>query len=342
MIMKRGLIILLGITVALAGMNWVYAKWFYHKDLMTHSDMVSMSWKVAEDSLQLVYLGESSNKTYAYWDQDQRKISEMVADGLPGLRCGDITKEASHAEIYYYLLKNIPKDNCVETVVVTMNLRSFGPYWIYSSLETALQKQLVLMKGYPPLMGRALLAFKDYPIHTTKEWNQLADKEFKHTKLEFPYPFPFETAQAWNYDFAVKGVKDAEGNRDQAMTELTSHFVKNYAFQIHDDNPRVKDFDRIVKLCEKRGWKLVFNLMAENVDKAEALVGPDLVFLMRENAKYLETRYSEKGIVVVNNLDRVRDAHFLDKGWPTEHYDEIGRKTIANQVVDGVSKKILY
>ena len=226
-----GIMVLVGL-VGLVGMNWVYAKWFYPNDLKTHSEMIELSWKAAEDSLQVVYLGESSNKTYAYRDKDKRKISEMVAEGLPELRCGDITKEASHAEIYYYLLKNIPKENTIETVVVTMNLRSFGPYWIYSTLETALQKQLVLMKGYPPLMGRALLAFKAYPIHTKSAWNQLADKEFKTAKLEFPYPFPFETAQAWNYDFAVKGVKDVEGNRDQAMTELTSHFVKNYAFQV--------------------------------------------------------------------------------------------------------------
>lgn len=332
----------LGVVGLLLGMNWVYGKWFYKNDLMTHSEMVTMSWKVAEDRLQLVYLGESSNKTYAYYDQDQRKISEMVAEGLPGLRCGDITKEASHAEVYYYLLKNIPKDNCVETVVVTMNLRSFGPYWIYSTLETALQKQLVLMKGYPPLMSRALLAFKDYPIHTTDEWNHLADKKFKNTKLVFPYPFPFETAQDWNYDFAVKGVLDAEGNRDRAMTELTSHFVKNYAFQIHDGNPRVKDFDRIVELCEKRGWKLVFNLMAENVDKAEALVGSDLVFLMRENARYLETRYCGMDVVVVNNLEEVRDWHFIDKNWPTEHYDEVGRKAIANKVTENVINEFYH
>ena len=337
--MKRIILSLFVLAAGLVVMNWVYAKWFYPKDLITHSEMIKLSWKAAEDSLQIVYLGESSNKTYSWKDKDQRKISEMMAEGFPGKRCGDITKEAAHAEVYYYLLKNIPEGNCVETVVVTMNLRSFGPYWIYSTLETALQKQLVLMKGYPPLIGRALLAFKAYPIRSTSEWNQLADKEEKTVKLEFPYPFPFETAADWCYDFAVKGVKDAEGNRDQAMTELTSHFVKNYGFQIHDDNPRVKDFDRIVKLCEKRGWKLVFNLLAENIDKAEALVGPDLVFLMRENVKYLEARYEGMGIEVVNNLELVRDPHFIDKNWPTEHYDEAGRKAIARQVIEDIHQK---
>ena len=337
--MKRVIISLLVLAAGLVAMNWVYAKWFYPKDLTTHSEMIALSWQAAADSLEMVYLGESSNKTYSWNDQDRRKISEMVADGFPGKRCGDITKEAAHAEIYYYLLKNIPEENQIETVVVTMNLRSFGPYWIYSTLETALQKQLVLMKGYPPLMGRALLAFKAYPIHSTSEWNQLADKEEKTVPLEFPYPFPFETAADWCYDFAVKGVKDAEGNRDQAMTELTSHFVKNYAFNIHDDNPRVKDFDRIVKLCQKRGWKLVFNLLAENVDKAEALVGPDLVFLMRENAKVLETRYEAMGVPVVNNLEAVRDPHFIDKDWPTEHYDETGRKAIAHEVIKEIIEK---
>lgn len=334
--MKR-LLLSIGLFAALLVlMNWVYARWFYHDDLLKHSDIVEASWQVATDSLELVYLGESSNKTYGPTDTDHRKISEMLAEQLPGVRCGDITQDAAHAEVYYYLLKNIPKDSRVKTVVVTMNLRSFGANWIYSSLETALQKKLVMMKGYPPLMGRALLAFKAYPIHDQDEWGRLAKRSWEKTPLEFPYAFPYKTTAAWNRAVTNEGVKDSLGQRDQALTELTTHFIKNYGFQIHDDNPRVRDFDRIVKLAEQRGWTLVFNIMAENVDLAETLVGADLLFLMRQNVEYLMTRYTAKGILVVNNLEEVRDADFIDRAWPTEHYYQTGRQTIARKVAEAV------
>lgn len=330
--MKKLLIHIAVIAALLVLMNWIYTRWLYQDDLLEHSDIVAASWQVAADSCELVYLGESSNKTYGYKDKDQRKISEMIAEQLPGVRCGDITQDAAHAEVYYYLLKNIPDDSQVKTVIVTMNLRSFGASWIYSSLETALQKKLVLMKGYPPLMKRALLAFKAYPIHTKDEWNKKAQDSWTKTPLCFPYPFPYKTTREWNRAIAYEGVKDSLGNHDQAMTELTSHFIKNYAFQIHDDNPRVKDFDRIVKLAEKRGWKLVFNIMAENTDRAQELVGDDLLFLMRENAAYLIKRYEAQGVTVVNNLEAVRDKEFIDRSWPTEHYYEEGRRIIAREV----------
>ena len=335
--MKKLLIHIAVFAALMVLMNWVYARWFYHDDLLKHSNIIESSWKVAADSCELIYLGESSNKTYGGKDQDKRKISAMMAEQLPGIRCGDITQEAAHAEVYYYLLKNIPDENTLQAVVVTMNLRSFGANWIYSSLETALQKKLVLMKGYPPLINRALLAFKAYPIHDKDEWNQKAQKSYE-TPLAFPYPFPYKTTREWNRAIAYEGVKDGEGNRDQALTELTSHFIKNYAFQIHDDNPRVKDFDRIVKLAGKRGWKLVFNIMAENTDRAQELVGDDLLFLMRENVDYLVKRYTAQGVTMVNNLEAVRDPEFIDRNWPTEHYYEEGRKTIAREVALAVKK----
>lgn len=327
--MKRILIHCLVAAALLVIMNWVYARSFYRDDLLKHSDIVEASWQVAADRCELVYLGESSNKTYGNTDKDHRKISEMIADYFPEMRCGDITKEASHAEIYYYLLKNIPDDNQIKTVIVTMNLRSFGANWIYSSLETALQKKLVMMKGYPPLLGRALLAFKAYPIKTKQEWQQLAARYWKKTPLEFPYPFPYKTVAEWNKAVAFEGVKDEQGHVDKSLTELTCHFIKNYGFQIKDDNPRIKDFDNIVKLSRDRGWNLVFNIMAENTDLAQELTGDDLLFLMRENANYLVQRYEAMGVTVVNHLETVRDKNFIDREWPTEHYYEEGRRTIA-------------
>lgn len=334
--MKKVLLPILAAAGLLVLMNWIYTRWFYRQDLLEHSDIVEASWQAATDSLELVYLGESSNKTYGKSDTDHRKISEMLAEQLPDMRCGDITKEASHAEVYYYLLKNIPKENTIKTVVVTMNLRSFGPNWIYSTLETALQKKLVLMKDYPPLVNRALLAFKAYPIRSDAEWYQLSEKSREKAPLVFPYPFPYKTMAEWDLAVASEGVKDSLGQRDQALTELTTHFIKNYGFQIRDDNPRVRDFDRIVKLAQKQGWNLVFNIMAENTDRAKELVGDDLLFLMRQNVEYLTQRYEAMGVTVVNNLEAVRDPQFIDRTWPTEHYYQTGRQTIARNLADAL------
>ena len=321
----------------LVAMNWVYSKWFFEKDLLEHSDIIELPRQVVADSCQVVYLGESSNNTYGYAESDHRKISAMVSAYFPKVRVGDMTKSASHAQTYYNMLKQVPKDAPVETVIVTMNLRSFDAGWIYSRLETALRKQIVLLQDYPPLMNRFLLAFKAYPIRSEEEWDAIARKHWKKDPLDFPYDFEWNNTHQWDSAMAWGGWQDFDGQRDQQLTELACHYIKSYAFQIRDDNPRIKDFDAIVDLCRERGWHLVFNLMAENVDKANELVGKDLLFLMKQNRDYLMQRYdTQEDVTVVNNLDLVRDVNFIDQDWTTEHYYGEGRHIIAHQVAQAL------
>jgi len=325
--------------VLLIVLNWVYSKWLFEKDLRKHSDIVELSWKVVDDSCRIIYLGESSNNNYGREETNHRKISDFVSDYFPTVKMGDLTHSASHAQTYYYMLKHVSASSAVETVVVTMNLRSFGPNWIYSTLETALRKQLVLLEDYPPLVNRFLLGFKAYPILTEKQWIDSIYWHRKHDALDSPYDFPFENNYAWDSAVGWNGVPDAEGKRDVEMTQLTCHYIKTYGFTIFDDNVRLRDFDDIVALCRERGWNLVFNLMAENVDKANELVGKDLMFLMKRNRDFLLDRYGNlDGVTVVDNLSLVRDVNFIDQDWTTEHYYEEGRRIIADHLAYNLKK----
>ena len=331
--MKKLLIRIVMVLAMLVVLNGVYSKWFFEKDLREHSDIVELSWQVVDDSCRIIYLGASSNNSYGLEETDTRKISAYLAEYFPTVKTGDLTKAAGHAQTFYYLLKQIPANSAVETVVVTMNLRSFGPNWIYSKLETALRKQIVLLEDEPPLVNRFMLGFKAYPIKTEQEWVDLIYWHRRHDPLNFPYDFPFDNNYAWDSAVGWNGLCDAEGRRDQKMTELACHYIKAYGFTIADDNVRVKDFDAIVDLCRERGWNLVFNLMAENVDKAHQLVGDDLLFLIKRNRDYLMDRYENReGIKVVNNLSLVRDVNFIDQNWTTEHYYEEGRRMVAQNV----------
>ena len=339
--MKKIVIRFAVVAALLVCMNWVYSKWFFKKDLVKYSDIVELSWQVTDDSCRIVYAGESSNNTYGKDEPDHRKISAYISEYFPTVKMGDMTREASHARTYYYMLKHISEDAAVETVVVTMNLRSFGPSWVYSKLETALSKLLVLMKDYPPLFNRFLLAFKAYPIHNEEEWGDMVREYRRTAPLNFPYEFDYATSADWNASMAWYGKRNADGTKNQALTELTCHYIKTYAFNITDDNPRLADFDAIVELCHERGWHLIFNLMAENVDKANELVGEDLLFLMRRNRDYLLQRYgSLDNVILVDNLSLVRDINFIDRDWTSEHYFEEGRRIIADNVANAL--KTLY
>jgi len=323
---------ILSLAVLLLGMNLLYKQLFFERDLQKYSPIINLVRDVPLDA-DIIYMGESSNNTAREDDPDKRKISDFIGDYYPGLDLYDLTKPAAYAEIFKVLLEHMPRESEVKTVIVTLTLRSFNAQWIHSTLETSLQKSLVLLRPYPPLVNRFLLSFKAYDIKTDVEREKEFMNQWVQDQLKFPYEFPFEDVKQWDHWMAYTGIRDSTGEIDQARTELACHYIKAYGFQIDTlTNPRIKDFNDIVALARDRGWSLVFNLMAENTDKAGQLVGDDLLYLMNQNRELLLDYYRLKGVVVVDNLSAVEDQQFIDQDWTTEHYGETGRKTIAKNV----------
>jgi len=249
---------------------------------------------------------------------------------------GKLSKDACHAGVYYDILCNIPRKNPVKTVIVTVNLRSFSSEWIYSDLEKPLQKEQIMMKKAPALYKRMLLAFKAYAHWSENERQKLVRKGFEEQTLKMPYYFPYHNAAEW--DHAI-GSQDHLFNGQKVSWDtiaLTCHYIKDFAYQLDDDNPRIKDLDKIVKLCHRRGWKLVFHILADNMDQIKTLAGPDLEFLMKQNAQYIIHRYQPQNVTVVNNQYMVRDRDFFEREFPTEHYNQHGRQIVAEAVADAI------
>ena len=326
--LKKILIRICLLIIVFATLNFIYSKWLYETDIQEHSEIINLVRDVPNNA-DIIYIGESSNTSFRGDDLDKRPISEFVGDYFPELITFDITKPASHAGIYKVLLENIPENNKVKTIVVTLNMRSFNATWIHSKLETQLQKSLVLIKPYPPLFNRFLLSFKAYDIKSEKEREMQFKKKWKNDKFHLPYEFQFQNVIEWDKWMSNSGIKNSKGNIDYKQTELACHYIKTYGFQIDTaNNPRIKDFNAIINLAQKRGWNLVFNLLAENTEKAKELVGDDLIYMMNQNAKILEYYYRHRGVNVVNNLNVIENEQFIDQQWTTEHYAEKGEKAL--------------
>ena len=107
--MKKLLIRILMAAAMLFILNWIYTKWFFKKDVAEHADILELVWQVEADSCRIVYLGESSNVTCGVEETSKKKISQYLAEYFPNVKTGDMTKEASHAQTYYYLLKISPR-----------------------------------------------------------------------------------------------------------------------------------------------------------------------------------------------------------------------------------------
>jgi hypothetical protein len=159
-------------------------------------------------------------------------------------------------------------------------------------------------------------------------WYEWTYDTLKSQEVEFPAP----TIKKW---CELPKFVDENGEQDMEKRTLADHYIKAYAFQIDSNkNPRMQELDEITRICKEKGYRLIFNFLAENTEYADSLVGEPLVWLMRQNRDILVQYLESRGAEVVDNLEAVPGKHYTDQNWTTEHYDEVGRQIIANRVAD--------
>jgi hypothetical protein len=326
-------------VLIVTGLNFIYSVTLYQKDLNAKSKEIVELRNTANET-DVYYFGESSNVTYDEEDSTKKSISELTASFFPGLRFTNINKNASHAGIYRHWLTELDgSKNKPKAVVVTLNLRSFGAAWIHSDLETALQKSLVMGQPYPPLINRFMLSLQAFDNKTVEQREKEMLEDWKTQELKFPFDFKYKTVAEWDNAMANGSYLNPDGSWNKPKIILACHYIKGYALNINEKNPRVKDLDAMVAWCEKKEIPLYLNLMAENVEYADSLVGKELVFLMRQNRDYLVKRYQKNNCKVVDNLDEVAGDQFIDQNWTTEHYRQEGRMKIAKNLADTLKKQ---
>jgi hypothetical protein len=321
------LIVLLAIVL---GFNTFFTKFIWPKELAKEGPELQKLIKIS-DSCEIIYFGESSNISYdPITDSITTSISGLIAEMLPSKIVGDITHQAYHAGIYLPLIKRIPKNSKVKTVVVTLNLRTLDQACINSGLETALQKQALYYENQLPLWIHLRAALNDYDHVSEHERDHNMWKSWVNDKLEVKgITFPYPNIKLWCE--AVKFPME-NGTEDMPKRQLADHYIKAYAFVVNENNPRVKDLDEIVEVCSWKYIQVIFNILAENTEYADSLVGKPLIQLMQYNRDFLIKRYTDKGVKVVDNLETVKGKDYTDQNWTTEHYNYTGRKIIAENV----------
>ena len=308
---------------------FVYKKIYWQPELRDQGPMLFnlLEFQWHND---ILYMGESSNYWVAPEDTDKRTISDMINDSISGMRLSGMQVPAYHAGMFLPIIKLIDTTARVKALVITMNLRSFDKPWIYSTQENALQRTKCFYNSTHPLYNRmcASLQFYYNPSPEAQDKRMLHCFEFDTLKVDFP--LQHNTIKRWceQEKFPLPG-----GGEDFPKRVLADHYIKAYAFQIDTNtNPRIKDFDEIVRICRDKKIRLYFNILSENVQWADSLVGKELVYFMRANRDLLVQRYTRMGAVVIDNLEAVPGECFGEKTWTTEHYDQRGRMIVARNV----------
>lgn len=327
----------LAIAVVLL-LNILYKAALWKDDLDKHADML---WELLhqQDNCDILYFGESSDFHTDSLDVNRESISHLTSEYFPSLKMGAVSRPAMHAGIYAAVIRHLSPSAKVKTVVFTLNMRSFDATWINSSLESYLLKTKLMYGPYPAIINRFLFSLNAFENKTEKQREQDMLDQWAKDQLRFPYPFKYKNVVEWDHAMGDGGYLKPDGSWDMPKIDLACHYIKAYAFQIDTaSNPRIKDFDEITEICKQKNINIVFNLMAENIQYADSLVGKDLIYLMRQNRDLLVDRYTRKGVLVVDNLELVNGKDFVDQHWTTEHYKERGRKAIAGNLAIGLKK----
>lgn len=292
------------------------------------------------DSADILFFGESSNTSFAPNDTVQLSIAELAATQMPKWRWKSITKYASHAGIYRQWLKVLNPKCIPKCIVITVNLRSCNADWRYSELEPALQQALVMGTTGPKLLNRFLLALGYYPHMAQNIAQKSKLKEWDTTRLQVSKNYPYKTVSTWDKAFANGYYLKPDGSWDMDKIQLACHYIKSYAFTLHAENPRIKDLDAIAQWAQFHHCTLVFNIMAENTEYAQKLVGNELTQLMRQNRDIIVKRYTAKGVLVIDHLESVKGADYIDQTWTTEHYNQNGRLAISKKLANVLLKNL--
>jgi len=329
-------LVLLGLMLVILNIIYGASLWFY--DVDTHSDTLENLWPHQYDS-DVIYFGESSNFYVEHPDTPKVRISDYLNRRIEELRINHVDNAGLQASNYLHIMRHIPKDAPLKGVVVTVNLRSFGPTWLYDANTNYLNKADELIKPRPKLLNRFFVALKAYDHFDDAERKELL-KNARKAPIEFDGQLPFRSLYEWNEWMANGGIRTEEGKWDKPKISLACHHIKNFAFVIDfEKHPVIKSFDDIVELAQLRGWQLAFHILSENITEAEELVGPDLATLMEYNVTRLVEYYEAKGVLVVNNLRTVPEPEYRDRIFPTEHYNNYGKKLCAKKLEQAIRKR---
>jgi hypothetical protein len=318
-------LVLIALIVFLS--NLIYKNTTYADDLKSDANILS-KFRNAQDKADILYFSSSPNATFADGiDSDRRSISSIVNDSISEFTIMSVDTGAIHAGVFRRLIEMITDNSQTKKIIIHLNYRSLGVGWIQSRLENAIQKEMPFYSNYPVIMSRYLQGLNAYEAIALPERERIMLNHWATKPL--PYAAPKNTVKNWT---AV----EKWGDWTNPKRQLADHYIKNYAFTIEEENPRLKDYDAIVQLCADRDIELIYVILPENIEEGEAMVDKDLTQLMIANKNELKKRYEDKGVQVVDCFGLLPDEDFLERTFPSEHYFQRGRQQIALQIIQAL------
>jgi hypothetical protein len=366
--------LLVGVVVFFAANFWYVSSGLYRQERAKFSPMAS-KLDSAFGNGDVVYLGESSNTSFNPWtDTFGYSVSEFLQMYLPQNRVRGVSHDGYHVGLFSQMLGLMPEhwaDSGRKTVVITVNMRSFGPSAMFNGNEASNQQEAIFYSHRTALLNRVYVSLHHYDNRDSREmeraktqWFRTRDLRLDNSTYGRHYGITHgdgglkSDGEVWYYHNTVKWwLRDLQrqyapvsGDADLArVMPMAEAYLKEFAFLLDEENPRVQALDAIVAKCKQEQVNVVFVLLMPNFDHAHRLFGEELTQLMDYNMDFLRKRFdgwSERykngdfkvGYVDVQRLygDWAGGQHYTDQWYPTEHVDAHIRRFIAQKTAEKI------
>lgn len=362
-----------GVVVFVAANFWYVGSGIYRKERLKFSP-VAGKLDSAFGHGDVVYMGESSNTSFNPWtDTLGYSVSEFLQMYLPQNRVRGVSHDGYHVGLFSQMLGLMPAhwaDSASKTVVITVNMRSFGPSAMFNGNEASNQQEAIFYQDRLALLNRVYVSLHHYDNRDAREmeraktqWFRTKDLRLKgdlgrHYGLTHSGGDMLSQGGEYYYHNTVKWwLRDLQrqfapvsGDADLArVMPMAEAYLKEFAFLLDEQNLRVQALDAIVAKCKREQVNVVFVLLMPNFDHANRLFGKELVDLMNYNMDFLRKRFEEwskqynKGAFHLGYVD-VQGAygdwaggqHYTDQWYPTEHVDAHIRQFIAQKTAQKI------
>lgn len=321
------------LAAAFVAMNYAYKFTLWKADLKEYSGITQKIENVLD--ADILYLGDCSDSYFGKDKEGEKGISQLLDSLLPDKKVATISETGFHAGMYYSILNQVPENSKINTVIVTMNLRSFSAQTINSYINNSINQRMIMLDNdYPALLNRFFLIAKKAKNYSGEEYITMKTRKWKEDKITLNNTPKYKTLYDWKCAYKNGAYINFDENWITSMKEKGAAHIANYAFQIDAaTNPRINDFDKIVVLANKRKWKLIFHLLPENMAESKALVGEDLIALINYNRQLLKQRYTGSEANIIDNMDLLNTVDFMEE-LPNSHYHYGGRRLMAKKIVE--------
>lgn len=273
--------------------------------------------KYLRDETQIIYFGSSDIKHAPLKDTDRSSIVEMLSKINPAYTIGDISQNAYYLGIFEALFKHISKSPIKpKAVVIPISLMSFSPGWDkFPGLQFE-REQFYFTK--PPLIA---YFFRPLTIMRAINTNEVIFSEYQ----QLPVYYGKEK-------IGIVSDFDNPKYRTTTTENISNKFIFLYMGSLDKNHRKLKSLDNIIDLADKAGIKLYVYINPIDFKNGERYVGPDFVKQTTANTETICSILKEKNLPCLNLAFSLDSSYFDYSIYPGEHFNEKGRKFIAEQV----------